>query len=450
MFSRKIITELRNWAATDHRKPLILRGARQVGKTTAVEMFSKDFDHYVYLNLEKYEDANIFSRNLPTEELIEAIYFFKNISGSEGRTLFFIDEIQNSPQAMAQMRYFYESAKDIYVISAGSLLERVMEPDKPAFPVGRVQYLFMYPLTFEEFLAATGEEKAAAYYHQIPSPEFARPKLIKLFHKYTLVGGMPEIVERHTQKADLVSLSEVYEGLLASFQEDVGKYARNAAMARVINHAIASAPLEAGKRVKFTGFGSSNYKSREMGEALRTLERAMIVYLLYPSTATEPPITPDLRKSPRLQFLDTGLINYVAGLQEFFFKTTDLHAFYQGLLAEHIVGQELLAANLKTSRKPTFWVREKKQSNAEVDFIVQSGRYIFPVEVKAGKTGTLRSLHQFVERSNHPFAIRLWAGPLERIEAFTPTGKPYTLLNLPYFLSGKIQDYIAWLMGEDI
>jgi len=257
---------------------------------------------------------------------------------------------------------------------------------------------------------------------------------------------MPEIVERHTQKADLVSLSEVYEGLLTSFQEDVGKYARNAAMAHVINHAIASAPLEAGKRVKFSGFGSSSYKSREMGEALRTLERAMIVYLLYPSTATEPPIRPDLRKSPRLQFLDTGLINYVAGLQEFFFKTTDLHAFYQGLLAEHIVGQELLAADLKTSRKPTFWVREKKQSNAEVDFIVQSGRYIFPVEVKAGKTGTLRSLHQFVERSNHPFTIRLWAGPLERIEAFTPTGKPYTLLNLPYFLAGKIQDYIAWLM----
>ena len=110
------------------------------------------------------------------------------------------------------------------------------------------------------------------------------------------------------------------------------------------------------------------------------------------------------------------------------------------------MGQELLAADLKTSRKPTFWVREKKQSNAEVDFIVQSGRYIFPVEVKAGKTGTLRSLHQFVERSNHPFAIRLWAGPLEKIEAFTPTGKPYTLLNLPYFLAGKIQDYIAWLM----
>jgi uncharacterized protein len=447
MFSRKVIVELRNWATMEHRKPLILRGARQVGKTTAVEMFSRDFEQYVYLNLEKYEDANLFTRNLSTEELIEAIYFFKNISGSEGKkTLLFIDEIQNSAQAIAQMRYFYESAKHIHLIGAGSHLERVIEPDKPAFPVGRVQYLFMYPLAFEEFLAATGEEKALTYYHKIPFPEFARPKLLKLFHKYALVGGMPEIVRVHTEKADLVKLSEIYEGLMMSFQEDVGKYARNPAMAHAINHAIASAPLEAGKRIKFSGFGNSNYRSREMGEALRTLERAMIIHLLYPSTSAEPPIRPNLKKSPRLQFLDTGLINYVAGLQEFFFKTTDLHSFYQGLLAEHIVGQELLAADLKTSRKPSFWVREKKQSNAEVDFIAQSGPYIVPVEVKAGKTGTLRSLHQFVERSNHPFAIRLWAGPLEKLEAATPTGKSYTLLNLPYFLAGKIQDYIAWLM----
>ncbi|MBW1784300.1 MAG: DUF4143 domain-containing protein [Deltaproteobacteria bacterium] len=127
-------------------------------------------------------------------------------------------------------------------------------------------------------------------------------------------------------------------------------------------------------------------------------------------------------------------------------RPTDLHAFYQGLLAEQIVGQELLASDLKRSRKPSFWVREKKQSNAEVDFVVQPGPYIVPVEVKSGKTGTLRSLHQFVQRSNHPFAVRLWAGPLERVEASTPTKRPYTLLNLPYFLAGKMEDYILWLI----
>jgi len=449
MFPRKIVAQLKSWSESEYRKPLVLRGARQVGKTTAVEIFSREFDQYAYLNLEKFEDANLFARKLSAEELIEAIFLFKRLSGSPGKkTLLFIDEIQNSPQAMAYMRFFYESANQLHVIAAGSLMETVINVDKPAFPVGRVQYLFMYPLAFDEFLAATGEEKALEYYHRIPFPSLAHPILLKLFHQYVLIGGMPEIVQRHAEGAKSVDLTDGYEALMMSFQEDVRKYARNPAMAQIIGHAIASAPLEAGKRIKFANFGNSNYKSREMGEALRTLERAMIIHLLYPSTATSPPIRPDLKKSPRLQFLDTGLINYVAGLQGFFFKTNDLHSFYQGLLAEHIVGQEFLASDMKTARKPCFWVREKKQSNAEVDFIIQSGPYILPVEVKAGKTGTLRSLHQFMEQTDHPFAVRLWSGPLEKDQVSTPGGKTFTLLNLPYFLAGKIHEYASWLLDR--
>jgi hypothetical protein len=221
-------------------------------------------------------------------------------------------------------------------------------------------------------------------------------------------------------------------------------------MVQVIRHAIESAHLEAGRRIKFQGFGNSNYRSREMGEALRILERAMLIYLLYPSTVTQPPVRPDLKKSPRLQFLDTGLINYFAGLQEYFFKIGNLHSFYQGLLAEHIVGQELLAFNMKTSRKPSFWIREKKQSNAEVDFIVPFRQYIIPVEVKSVKTGALRSLHQFMMRADHPFAVRLYAGSVEITQAATPDGKSYTLLNLPYFLAGKLHDYIDWLINDQL
>ena len=217
-------------------------------------------------------------------------------------------------------------------------------------------------------------------------------------------------------------------------------------MIQVIRHAIESVPFEAGKRIKFQGFGRSNYRSRGMGEALKTLQRAMLVYLLYPSTSTEPPIIPDLRKSPRLQFLDTGLINYFVNLQSYFYKAGDLHSFYQGLLAEHIVGQELMAIDMNKPVNTSFWTREKKQSNAEVDVIIPYKEYIIPVEVKSGKTGTLRSLHQFIDRSNHPYAIRLYTGPLEKIETKTPAGKPYTLLNLPYFLAGKIYEYIQRLI----
>ncbi len=360
MFPRKIIHEFEKWSAQRHRKPLILRGARQVGKTTAIDIFSESFDHYIYLNLEKREDAEIFNNNLPLEELIQAIFFSKNMSRSQGATLLFMDEIQNSPQAVTMMRYFYESAKDIYVMAAGSLLETVIGKDQIGFPVGRVQYLFMYPLTFEEFLVAIEAEQALKFYNTVPLPSFALSKMLRYFHKYCMIGGMPEVIKKYIEKEDMVSLTPVYQGLLTSYLDDVSKYARNATMIEVIRHSIESAAFEAGKRIKFQGFGHSNYRSREMGEALRTLERAMLIYLLYPSTSTEPPIIPDLKKSPRLQFLDTGLINYFVGLQEYFYKTQDLHSFYQGILAEHIVGQELPAINMSNPRKLSFWVREKK------------------------------------------------------------------------------------------
>lgn len=447
MFYRKIIDELKIWKQQADRKPLVLRGARQVGKTTAVEIFSKEFDQYIYLNLEKGESAEIFERGLPIEKLIQAIFLSKNMSRKNGSTLIFIDEIQNSAPAVAMLRYFYEDAKDIYVIAAGSLLEALIGKKQISFPVGRVQYLFMYPLTFEEFLLAGKSEQALQFYHSIPLPDFAHATLLELFHKYSLLGGMPEIIKTHMETEDLVSLTPAYQSLLTAYQDDVMKYARNATMVEVIRHAIESAPFEAGKRIKFHGFGNSKYRSREMGEALKTLERVMLLYLIYPTTALEPPIMPDLKKSPRLQFVDTGLMNYFVGLQEYFFKTKDLHSFYQGVLAEHVVGQELIARDMQTQKKPAFWVRQKKQSNAEVDFIVPYKENAVPVEVKAGKTGALRSLHQFIDRADHSLAVRLYAGPLEIADSKTSTGKSYRLMNLPYFLTGKINEYIDWFTG---
>ncbi len=447
MLYRKVIDKLKEWADEEDRKPLILKGARQVGKTTAVDIFSKDFDHYISLNLEKKQDAEIFARNLSIEELVQAIFFARNLSFSKNKKiLLFIDEIQSSPPAVAVMRYFYESAPNLYVIAAGSLLEAVIGKLQVSFPVGRVRYLFMYPLTFEEFLTASEEEAAIKLYHQVPLPDYAFPKLLKLFHKYTLIGGMPEVVQKFIKKEDIVALTPVYQGLLTAYLEDVSKYARTPAMVEVIRHAIESAPFEAGKRIKFEGFGQSHYKSREMGEALRTLERAMLLYILYPATVTQPPITSDKKKSPRLQFLDTGLLNYFVGLQGHFFKFEDLHSFYQGTLAEHIAGQELMALDMDKPKKISFWVREQKQSNAEVDFVVQFREYVVPVEVKAGKSGSLRSLHQFMDRAPHPYAVRLYAGPLQKTESSTPGGKSYKLLNLPYFLAGKINDYLHWFI----
>ncbi len=445
MFFRNIIDHLEAWADDKDRKPLMLRGARQVGKTTAVHLFARRFDQYLYLNLEKPEDAELFRRPRPVAELIQAIFFLKNASPAAGRTLLFLDEIQQVPEAVAALRYFYEEAPNLHVIGAGSLLEALIGARQISFPIGRVQYLFMYPLTFDEFLGAIGEEPSRALYHQVPLPDFAHSKMHRSFYRYVLIGGMPEVVQKYAASQDLAALGSVYQALLTGYLDDVSKYARNSTMVEVIRHAIESAPSEAGKRIKFQGFGRSNYRSREMGEALRTLERAMLLYLLYPSTCTRIPALPDKRKAPKLLFLDTGLINYFVGLQRHFFAYEDLHAFYQGILAEHIVGQELVSTHAESNQKPVFWVREKKQSSAEVDYLVPCGDVLIPVEVKSGKTGTLRSLHQFMEQTKHPYAVRLYAGPLEKRQVSTPGGRGFTLLSMPYFLAGQLERYIEWL-----
>ncbi|HOW50602.1 MAG TPA: AAA family ATPase [bacterium] len=445
-FNRNIYRELDKWSASPHRKPLVLRGARQVGKTTAVKAFGASFDTFIALNLEIAADRALFENDLPLDELVQRIFLEKNLQ--RGRhTLLFIDEIQNSPRAVEQMRYFYEQMPELFVIGAGSLLEIMMDAHKISFPVGRVEYRYLFPLTFEEFLEATGQTEALTVYRQIPVPPWAYDRLFALFHRYVLVGGMPEIVARYKESNDIAALKPVYQGLLTAYVDDVSKYAKNAAEVQVIRHVIESAPYETGRRITFERFGNSPYRSREAGNALRTLERAMLLYLRYPTTAQKPPLTPDLKKKPRLQFVDTGLLNYAAGLQAQFFAHADLHSFHKGILAEHVVAQEIMALDTLAIRKPLFWVREVRQSNAEIDAIMSFRERAVPVEVKAGKSGTLRSLHAFVDGAPHDLAVRMHAGPLGLSKQTTPKGTPYRLLDLPYFLAGKLPEYLEWAVS---
>jgi predicted AAA+ superfamily ATPase len=449
MFNRAIIKELDNWANKEYRKPLVLRGARQVGKTIAVEIFAKKFDQYIYLNLETASDRRLFEMNYGIEELIQAIFFEKDKKQVEGRTLIFIDEIQNCPGAVSMLRYFYESASEFFVIAAGSLLESLIGR-KINFPVGRVEYLYMKPLTFKEYVAAIGDSSSDEILDEVPVPDFAHEKLLKEFYNYTLIGGMPEVVSVYSKIQNIVELRSVYESLLRSYLDDVEKYARNDTLARVIRHAIESCFYLAGSRIKFEGFGQSSYKSREISEALKTLEKAMLIYLMYPATEIELPIMADYKKSPKLHILDTGLVNYFAGLQKKLFDTQDLNSVYEGKIAEHIVGQELLAGSHALTEKVQFWVREKKQSSAQVDFIIPFENYVIPIEVKAGKAGRLRSLHEFINRANHKYAVRVYSGKLKVGIAETINGKKFFLLNLPFYLTGDIKKYLHWFVEEGI
>ena len=441
MFKRHIIQELEAWKNSHRRKPLILRGARQVGKTTAVHLFASSFEQYIYLNLEKKEDRDPFLKYDSTDDLLAAIFFTKEMNRTSSDTLIFIDEIQESPKAISMLRYFYEEYPQYYVIAAGSLLEALFD-NSVSFPVGRVEYRILRPLSFEEYLYAMGETTALEQYNTIPIAPFAHDKLLTLFHNYTLIGGMPEVVAAYAETRELIKLKPIYESLIQSYLDDAEKYAKNPNQTQIMRHAIRSCFFEAGKRIKFQGFGRSNYGSREIGEVLRTMEKAMLIHLVYPTTQTSMPFLSDLKRSPRLHILDTGMLNYFAGIQNLIFGVSDLNSVYQGHIAEHIVGQELLAKQKNILESLRFWVREKKDSVAELDYLCNISEEIIPVEVKSGATGRLRSLHLYMNECNCNLAIRLFAGKVTIDDIITPKGKRYRLLSIPYYLTGKLDEYI--------
>lgn len=444
MFKRLLLKELHHWLHKPKRKPLILRGARQVGKTTLVSLFAEQFDQFIALNLERQEDKALFEQNYTIQELVEAIFFLHGKDRQQPNTLLFIDEIQNSSAAVAMLRYFHENYPALPVIAAGSLLESLLDRHI-SFPVGRVEYLRVHPLTFEEFLIAVDEEQAAVMLNQIPLPIFAHDKLLKLFHRYALIGGMPEIVQQYAATRDLAQLRPIYDNLITAYLDDVEKYSPRDSQTPVIRHVIQTAFREAGNRITLAGFGQSNYGSKDVGEALQVLEKALLLQRCYPVTDTRLPLVPNLKKSPKLQLLDSGLVNYFSGLQTDIFGSKDLNSLYGGRIIEHLVGQELLASQSSLLFQLHFWVREKNQSNAEVDFVLAHGNKVIPIEVKSGATGRLRSLHQFMDQAEHRFAVRLYAGKLEVEDAVTVEGKAFKLLNLPYYLGGKVDGYLEWL-----
>lgn len=445
MFKRQLLQELDKWRLQERRKPLVIRGARQVGKTTLVNQFAIQYDQYIYLNLELAEDKEPFEKFTSIENLVNTLFFLKNKTlAKKNNTLIFIDEIQEVPKALNTLRYFFESVSEISVIAAGSMLETLFDKNI-SFPIGRVEYLVIRPVSFPEFLSALGETAALEQLQQIPLATFAHSKLLGLFHTYALIGGMPEIVQHYATNKDLVALAPIYDSLISGYLEDVEKYASSNSQVLHIRHCIQSSFAQAGKRIKFEGFGNSSYRSREMGESLRTLEKALLLHLIYPSTTATLPIVPDIKKSPRLQILDSGLLNYFVGIQREILGSIDLNSIYQGTLIEHLIGQELLAFQYNALSALHFWVKEKKESTAEVDYIFPFDGLIIPIEVKSGKVGTLKSLHSFMDLAPHDMAIRLYAGELKITEAITQNGKKYQLLNLPYYLASQIEKYISWL-----
>ena len=441
MIERSASDFLKRWAEHENRKPLVLRGARQVGKTTLVDWLGESFDTYLRINLENEDAAALFEKKSNTEDLIAAIFLYCNKTRKEGRTLLFIDEIQNSPKAVAKLRYFYEEAPYIHVIAAGSLLESLINRHI-SFPVGRVEYLAIRPCTFSEFLGAVGETELRKALCSLRIPDAIHSKAIQLFNTYTFIGGMPEVVANYAKHRDFVALNGIYETLLTGYRDDVEKYAETNAMTGIIRYILNVGWTMAAQRITLGGFAGSSYKSREMGEAFRMLAKTMLLELSYPTTHTQLPFFPDMKRSPKLFWVDTGLVNYAANVQKEVFGANDILDVWRGAVAEQIVAQELLASDNRVSTHRNFWVRDKQGSDAEVDLVLPYDGKLIPVEVKSGHNARLTSLHLFMDKSLHRTAIRIWSQPLSVNKVKTQTGKEFTLLNVPFYYAGFLREII--------
>lgn len=450
MFNRKIEKELLEWKLRPARKPLVLRGARQTGKTTLVRKLAKEFEIFVELNLEKDHIKRIFSEVKDISVVMQSIEGVANRRIIPGKTLLFIDEIQNSASAIKLLRFFHEEAPGLHVIAAGSLLEVRMKAEGWAFPVGRVEFLYLYPASFDEFLRARGEEVLLESLMGMRVGRAAAPpvheRLSDLVLDYMVVGGMPEAVADFVADGGLLAARRCHEALSSSFKEDFEKYAAGAAVEH-LKSVWDRVPFEAGGRIKYARLAGEDVRSREVSRAFDVLHEAMLVERIFPTTRTGMPLVAKPKTAPKAQFLDVGLSTHALRLTKEHLRRTLAASGFSGGLAEAFVGQELLAADARRRGPLFFWVREEKNSSSELDFLIQAGASILPVEVKAGSHGSLKSLHQFLRRSGSDLGIRVYAGPLRLDQAAVtlPDGVRlrYRLLSVPFYLAFRLADLCA-------
>lgn len=441
MYNRELISQLRQWKNKKNHKPLVLRGARQVGKTTLVKEFGKEFDAFISLNLEK-KDAEIFQRFHDVNDIWQYLQLKHHISSDKKKSvLLFIDEIQEEPKAVAMLRYFYEDLPWLYVIAAGSRLHSLLK-QRVSFPVGRVEYLALRPFSFVEYINVfEGEEWRQMLLNQ-SVPAILHHDMMRHFNQYALIGGMPDAIAEYAASRNAENLSPIYQSLIKGYHEDVEKYAKNEEQVRILRHILTTVWSTVSQAVTFGKFGNSSYTSTQIHDGMDVLEKAFLLSLDYPVTTTAAPALPAKRRSPKLIMLDSGLTNFMADIQTEFLLNKELLDTWRGRAAEQIVAQELrVVLDRHYQESQYFWVRDKQGSTAEVDFIWQNGMSIIPIEVKSGTNSHLRSLHVFANNcEQHVTAIRVWSGEfsVQDIATAAPQSRPFRLINLPFYYVGQI------------
>ncbi len=418
---RTIDEELLNWKSAENRKPLMLRGARQVGKTSTVKKLAAHFTYFVEINFDEQPSFSaIFEKKLSVFEVCEQLSVLTNTPIVAGETLLFFDEIQTCTPAISMLRYFYEKMPELHVIAAGSLLEFVMA-DIPSFGVGRVRSLFMYPLSFREFLTAHGEHLLLEQLNKAdvskPLLEPVHQKLINLYKKFLIIGGMPEAVSIYVNSNDLLEVQRVLNDLLISVQADFAKYKTRVPGDRLVEVFNAIARQVS---TKFTySYPNATLNNLQIKEAIELLKMAGLVYAVTHSAANGIPLGAEINpKKTKFLIFDTGIFQRILGLNiADLLISDDFNAINKGNIAELYVGLELLKAESCYQKAELYyWQRNARNSQAEVDYVCQFNNAIVPVEVKAGTKGSMQSLYLFLKEKKRTQGFRISLENFSRME----------------------------------
>jgi len=447
MLKRSAENHLHKWYTKNRRKPLVLRGARQVGKSTLVRRFAEAKKLILNeVNLERHLYLDDVFKSLDIETIIREIDALVGRNIQVPGSILFLDEIQATPYALQAMRYFYEEKPSLPVISAGSLLEFTLADHHFSMPVGRIEYYHLGSMTFKEFLGAA--EPALSKYlsnFQLDQalPEAAHHKLTKRQREFLFLGGMPEAVNAYIEEGSFVEVTAVHRSIADTYQDDFSKYAKHKDLA-LMQKIFRQIPRILGRKVKYSNV-SREERSQNVKAVIELLVNARICQQVFHSNCSGIPLGAEIKENTyKMLFMDVGMAAYLCGLDWITLQSLDDHAIInEGGLAEQFVGQHLLDP-LEAPRL-TYWLRESKSTNAEVDYVIANGNMIIPIEVKAGKSGSLKSLQQFVLNKHASLAVRFDLNPhsIQRVKhtaRFHGGSQPvsYTLLSLPLYLVEEV------------
>ena len=412
---RLIEKNLEAWKQNKRRKPLLIRGARQVGKTYIIRQFGKKFKSFAEINFELLNDAkDIFKADLKPDRIIRDLSLLLQIKIIPGETILFLDEIQEAPEAIKALRYFYELMPELHVVAAGSLLEFQIE--KIGIPVGRVSTMYMYPLTFPEFLAADHNDDylsaIAGIFKENKINQAFHNRLTRLLGEYIAIGGMPEAVNCWTETKDYQECHQIHRSLIETFMQDFLKYSKKHQI-KYIDRLFNEIPRMMGTKFKFSAI-SGEYRKRELDPALELLQKAGVIHKVYHTSGQGLPLGADINFNRfKTVFLDIALAQTVLNIATTSWILNPLEQITnRGGVVEAFVGQELIAGSgIDIKPQLYYWHREARSSNAEVDYLIVSNDRIIPVEIKSGKEGSMKSMKIFLKgHQRSPYGIRFYGG----------------------------------------